>query len=301
MHTGVPVAETRHLLLLGCPPELQDLMESFLSDEGHAVRLGTDISVATVLADTPPDVIILITDPHAPSLALLDSLRATPETAAIPVIVLSTLDALQVQAQSSGNVYTSLPMPFDLHALLEAVQGALARIPFEARVRELPIQADPALERAADLLVRAEREIMLNWVMRIRQVEPFRERTELSTREFLDSLPRILNALALVLRRQLPPEVLLQDEDARGRVRAHADLRHQQGIPAEAVVREYQVLREVLTAQLRTELVVEEHGRVLDELNELLDGAVRVTVAEYTNLLQGGPERGAGFTASVES
>lgn len=31
---------------------------------------------------------------------------------------------------------------------------------------------------------------------------------------------------------------------------AHADLRHRQGIPAEAVVREYQVLREVLTTHL---------------------------------------------------
>jgi hypothetical protein len=127
-------------------------------------------------------------------------------------------------------------------------------------------------------------------VQHVRQVEPFHGRADLSTREFLDDLPRILNALVLVLRRQLPLDILLEDEDARSRVRAHAGVRYRQGIPAEAVVYEYQVLREVMTKQLRNGLAGEEHSVVLDELNNLLDGTVRLTVAEYMHLSGGNAE-----------
>ena len=52
----------------------------------------------------------------------------------------------------------------------------------------------------------------------------------------MNSVPRILNALLLVLRRQIQLEMLVKDDDMRERVRAHAGLRYAQRIPSEGVV-----------------------------------------------------------------
>ena len=284
---------------LASRPSSGDLLTEWLSEEGYSVS-SLDPGLSATWGGTP-HLILAATDPRAESLATLDVLRIQPETAAIPVIVLSTSAAQQDQAQASGNVYATLSMPFEFPDLLDAVRGALAHTLVEARVHTLPSTREPGAVRAAGLLARAERELMLSWLQRIRLVEPFRARDDLSVREFLDNLPRVVNALVETLQREVGRHILVEDEDACGRVRAHADLRHRQGLPAEAVVREYQVLRETIAQHLRAHLPPEDYLQVADDLQQLLDDAVYVTVAEYTQLLHGRPERGVGFSASVES
>jgi CheY-like chemotaxis protein len=246
-----PALTTQRIALSAFAPELSELLESVLAAEGYAPQpldlgpLGTDTP-----AGLPPDLVVLAVGDPA-SLGLLDRLRTSPATTAVPVIVLGTLPPVQEQAQASGNVYAVLSMPFHLDELLEAVEGALAQRPFEARIQDQPSEPDPTVLQSAEVLLRSQRELMLDWVQRIRAVEPFVTRNDIDIRGFLNSLPRIVNALVLVLRQQAPPEVLTRDLEMQGRIREHAHTRQRQGVAAEAVVREYQVLRETISRRLR--------------------------------------------------
>ena len=47
------------------------------------------------------------------------------------------------------------------------------------------------------------------------------------------------------------------------------------------MVREYQVLREVISKRLQREMTAADVLAVMDELNTLLDEAIRITVAAY--------------------
>src|SRR5918911_860024 len=99
------------IALVGFPPELRDLLTEWLSEEGYSVS-SLDPGLSATSGGTP-HLILAATDPRAESLATLDVLRIQPETAAIPVIVLSTSAAQQDQAQALGNVYATLSMPFE--------------------------------------------------------------------------------------------------------------------------------------------------------------------------------------------
>ena len=148
------------IALVGFPPELRDFLTEWLSEEGYSVS-SLDPGLPATSGGTP-HLILAATDPRAESLATLDVLRIQPETAAIPVIVLSTSAAQQDQAQALGNVYATLSMPFEFPDLLDAVRGALAHTLVEARVHTLPSTREPGAVRAAGLLARAERELMLS-------------------------------------------------------------------------------------------------------------------------------------------
>ena len=283
------------LALVGFHSEIGRIVAEALQDEGFTVT-HLEIGPATVgeLSRQRPALIVVEAGLNPAALTLLDDLRVTPETSAVPVIVLGSIEPVQAQAHAAGNVYAVVPLPFDLDDLLRAATGALARTPFEARLLAQPAETDRASRRAADLLARAERDVMLGWVQRIRTIEPFASRPDLSTREFLDGVPRLLNALILTLRHQTPPDVLTSDEDAQGRIRDHARARQCQGIAAEDVVGEYQALREVIAARLRKEMAAADVLPVLDRLVALLDEVVRVTVAEYIALTRAGQPEGRG-------
>jgi hypothetical protein len=191
-------------------------------------------------------------------------------------------------------------MPFEVDDLVGVVGRALARTPIEARLQDVPLRSESALARGADYITREQRRVMLDWAQRIRQVEPFQTRPEIGTREFLDSLPRVLHALTQVLSRREPVEVVERDEDLLGRIRAHADTRRRQGLPAEAAVLEYQMLRQVISERLQSVLGPEDLVVVVGEVSRLTEAAVRITVAEYTALQSGSPERGAGYTVTPD-
>lgn len=138
------------------------------------------------------------------------------------MIVLGTMPLVQQQAQASGNVYTALAMPFELDELLEAAKERSPRVPFEARVQELPAAREAAVQRASELLLGSERELMLGWVQRVQSLEPFRNQPGIGLREFLNNMPRLLNALALALSRDNSAALLADDEDLQARVRTCA-------------------------------------------------------------------------------
>ena len=93
-----------------------------------------------------------------------------------------------------------------------------------------------------------------------------------------------LNALALGLSRDNSAELLANDEDLQARVREHAQLRMRQGVPGEAVVREYQVLRDAIHKHLGRHLAAEDALKAVERLNWSLDEVIRRTVAEYLRL-----------------
>jgi protein-S-isoprenylcysteine O-methyltransferase Ste14/CheY-like chemotaxis protein len=281
--------------LVGIQQDIQDLLELILQEAGYTTAAyPLDLTTIASLAQAQPSVILAETGISATCLEFLDALRSDPLTAAIPVIVLSSIEPMQVQAQAAGNVYAALAEPFDLDELERALAGAIAHTPFEARIAAQPREADPLFTQAAELLLREQRSLMLAWVQQVRQVEPFRSRPDISTRAFLDSVPRILHALVLVLGHQAPPQVFERDDDMQQRIREHAQIRVQQGLTADAVVREYQVLRNVITARLERDLPAQSLLAVAAHLNEVLDEAMRITAGEYAHLASQGqaPESG---------
>lgn len=284
-----PRRDSKRVALVRVDPEIEPILADTLAEAGSQVSSLRPAS-ADQLVRHRPDLILLEAGPQSDAVTLLDALREHPETVGVPVIVLGTMPTLQEQAQTSGNVYTVLPMPFELDELLDAVEGALARVPFEARVQELPAAADPAFQRASELLLGSERELMLGWIQRVRTGEPFRDRPGIDVRAFLNNLPRLLNALALALSRETSAELLATDEDVQVRVREHAHLRMRQGLPGEAVVREYQVLRDAIHKHLGRGLACDDALKALERLNWFVDEVIRITVAEYVRLAQNGPD-----------
>ena len=280
---------SKTVALVGFHPDIGPMVAEALRDEGFATAdLAIGPETLPDLVHGQPDLVVVEAGLDPAALTLLDDLRITPETSATPVIVLGSLETVRAQAQAAGNVYVVVPLPFDLDDLLEAVKVALARTPIEARILAQPSETDRASHQAADILAQAQRDFMLGWVQRIQTIQPFASRPDLSTREFLDGVPRLLNALNLTLRHQTPPGLLTADEDAQDRIRQHARTRQRQGIAAEDVVREYQALREVIAARLRKDMAADDVLAVLDQLNALLDEVVRVTVAEYIQLTRAG-------------
>ena len=278
-------AERKNVALAGFDEDLQALLTEVLESDGYVVSaIPYEATSADDVARISPHLLVLSTGVGTDPIRLLDSLREHAGTAAIPVIVLGTTEAIQEQAHASGNVYASISLPFDIEDLRDVVRNALSETPFEARVQTLPLGREPLFSEAADILATTQRELMLTWVQQIRLVEPFRERSNYSTREFLDSLPRLLYALIVVLRRDAPPDVLVHDSDVQARARSHARLRVDAGFSAEAVVREYQVLRDVISKHLQRHLPAEAVVKVLEEVNWLLDDVVRITVTEYVRM-----------------
>ena len=273
------------IALVGLIPDIEDLLEQILADEGHAARAyPLDIDPAALIHERPR-VIVLQLDMAGRALALLDALRRDDATNAIPVIVLGSLEQMQEQAQAAGNVYTTLGMPFDLDDLLHALESALGHQPFEDRVRTTPPAGDPAFLQAAAILARDQRHIMLDWVQRIHAISPFSERPDLSLRDFLDSVPRLVNAYIAVLRHAVPAtKTLEEDADVTGRIRSHAETRRAQAIPAEGVVHEYQLLHDVVIGRLQRNLDAVSVQPVVGEITRLFDEAQRITVARYDEL-----------------
>jgi CheY-like chemotaxis protein len=274
---------TKRVALVAEDDEIRSLMHDVLEREGYATSTirGDTADIADAIAGMTPDLVVFTTGAHSQQVNLLDKLRQRVETSAIPVVVLGTTQAVEDQAHASGNVHAVLAMPFDLPELLEAISSALSHVPFEARIQTLPLVPDPVLVQAANLLVSGEREIMLVWLQRIRTLEPFADRDDISNRQFLNRLPGLLNAMALLLGRDAPPDVLALDSDIQERSRSHAHLRLGTGISGEAVVREYQVLRDVIGRYMQQHLSAESVVKVAQQVNWLLDDVVRVTVAEY--------------------
>ena len=270
--------------LIGFDVWLREVVELILRDEGFPTRaLQFGPPALAALADGPPDAILLQADLDGRILEFLDALRVSPATQAIPAIVLGTTEPMRNQAQASGNVVAVLAEPFDVEDLVGTVRAALTGSTFEARVGSLPLERS-ASRQAADILLASERDIMLAWTQRVRHLAPQVPRAAASVREFLDSVPRLLHALALVLRHDVTPDALTRDPAVSERIRAHVALRKREGVPVEAALQEYQILGDVIGERLQREMADEEAPQALSEIQQQLDLVKRATTREYARL-----------------
>lgn len=129
-----------HILIVEDTPSNSELLNDLLELQGHQVAVAADAAEAfRRLADRRPDLIIMdIQLPEMDGLEATRTLKGRPETRDIPVLALTALamrgDRERILA-AGCDAY--LPKPIERDALVQAVQGLLARAG-AARLEEAP-------------------------------------------------------------------------------------------------------------------------------------------------------------------
>lgn len=115
----------RTIALVGLDAETQLVVKSVLPGlraTTETVRLGP-ATVAT-LADLHPDLIVLEADTHPDLFSLIESLKTTPATSTVPIIVLTSQPDI-ARGRLSRQVFTVLPLPVEPDDLRVALHSAL--------------------------------------------------------------------------------------------------------------------------------------------------------------------------------
>lgn len=121
-----------HVLVVEDEPSIAEAVRFLLTRAGHQVTvLGDGTSVEAALARQPADLLVLdLMLPGLSGLEILRALRARPETAAMPVMMLTARgqDRDRTAAERAG-VDLFMAKPFSNAELLQAAQTLLARGP----------------------------------------------------------------------------------------------------------------------------------------------------------------------------
>ena len=234
-------------------PELRELEIMVLRDAGYDVVSTSSLADALDAAEREkPNVVVVDAEPRQSiGWDLMDRLLQNPETRQIPVVVISTLERVVGEAQAAPNVRTSVIAPYDIDALSRAVAMALGNPPPAAVVPPAAERVPASYVTAADILTRGSRRIVLRTVNALRREEPFASRFPELSRGLVDDLGMIFGAIVEGLRRTLPPTEVFQVPKIRQSIDAHDRLRHRQGVPLTAAIREAQILRDEATTYLR--------------------------------------------------
>jgi hypothetical protein len=124
--TGATAADAPAVALVGLVPALSDVLVVTLAGEGYAPRvLPLDADAVRLLAQAPPRAVVFDGHAFANTRAFLSDLRARPETAAVPVVVLGPARPDEVPR---FEVVFRLGRTVDLPELLAAVQRATGRL-----------------------------------------------------------------------------------------------------------------------------------------------------------------------------
>ncbi|MGH2352450.1 MAG: response regulator transcription factor [Chloroflexota bacterium] len=120
-------AESRRVLIIEDDPHIRDLLVDMLSGDGYAVTSADSaLGAATLVRRLRPGVIILdLGLPYRSGATLLSDLKADPETAEIPVLVVSALSET-LSPERRALAADVLTKPVGLRELLDAVQAAYA-------------------------------------------------------------------------------------------------------------------------------------------------------------------------------
>ena len=116
-----------HLLVIEDEPCIRDLFTTVLTAAGHVVRAAPDgqAGLEEALAQ-PPDLILLdLVMPGLDGLQVAARLRATPETAMVPLVMVTAWDAALDRALAAG-VDDFLRKPVDVGDLTLRVAALLA-------------------------------------------------------------------------------------------------------------------------------------------------------------------------------
>jgi DNA-binding response OmpR family regulator len=124
----VSVDENARVLVVDDDELIRDTLATALTDEGYVVRVAGDGRAALhTLGEWRPDLIVLdLMMPVMDGRAFRAAQRSAAVTANIPVIVLSAAHNVHVRA-AELEAAAVFPKPFDLGALLDAVESALGR------------------------------------------------------------------------------------------------------------------------------------------------------------------------------
>jgi len=121
-----------HVLVVDDNPDDRNLLERILADAGYTVTTASDgVEAIADLALSPPDLVVLdLMMPDVDGFAVLENMKARPETRDIPVIVVTAKElSADERADLTARVQALLQKGlFDQERLLGDVAAALARL-----------------------------------------------------------------------------------------------------------------------------------------------------------------------------
>ena len=117
------------ILVVEDDPGVAELVEVVLMGEGYTVALARDGAEGLQLArDWQPDLILLdLSLPKLDGSAVVRLLKAEPETAEIPIVLMSAARTIRAQTDQLHEADAALAKPFDIEALLTQVAFHLPR------------------------------------------------------------------------------------------------------------------------------------------------------------------------------
>ncbi|HEX5417251.1 MAG TPA: hypothetical protein VFZ25_16420 [Chloroflexota bacterium] len=281
------------ILVIEPNPDLRELEETILSDDGYRVETPPDESdPVETAARSAPDVIVLgISGTNAPrDWQILDQLQANPRTRTIPVVIISTSEHTAAAAQATpvvGSVGRTIVAPYNINALEDAVAHALKNPPPAAVLPPPSRQPSPAVVFAADELNAHARQLALDTVQKLRGTEPYKSRFTELTIGLVDDFGTMLGAIIDGLRRGLAPRVVFQVPVIRQAIERHVRLREKQGLGKGATIREDLILRGEIDRFIRglagkQGFTANDASEVNDAINRFVGELMRVIDEEFT-------------------
>jgi CheY-like chemotaxis protein len=281
----------KRVLIVEHDEDIAYLIGSILTQAGYETQslVGPEDVVGAVRT-LLPDVAVVDLLPDDEAFRILDTMRADPDTATIPVLAMTTSERLAEAAVASYNVRATLAKPFDLDELLAKVDEVLGKPPFQVAAAPAPAgEPRDLLEQGERILAVRSREALFRWVQRLRAQPPWSERKDLGMGKVLDSVPVLVEAVVAAMRYGNPQEFFARHPDADERVGEHARVRRQQGFGLEDLIREYAILRDELLGTLWSHLpeqVARREAQALAQVfNATLDKIIETTALAYL----GGP------------
>ena len=117
------------ILVVDDEPDVADLIEAVLKDEGYAVAIARDGAQGLMLArEWGPDLILMdVLLPGVDGATVIRRLKSEPDTAAIPIVAMSAGRTIRTHTGELDAADGALAKPFDIEALLAQVAFHLAR------------------------------------------------------------------------------------------------------------------------------------------------------------------------------
>jgi CheY-like chemotaxis protein len=118
---------TKLVLIIDDEPVIAWLLASAFRDRGHGVEIATNGMDGLAQARRhPPDAVVLdVMMPEMDGFSVLEALRSDPNTAAIPVLLMSAAfePSFRQRADQNGGVF--IEKPFDWAKLVRTVESML--------------------------------------------------------------------------------------------------------------------------------------------------------------------------------
>jgi CheY-like chemotaxis protein len=241
------------VLLIERQADLRELNELILREAGYQVQtVSPNADPVAVAAGSHPKAIVLdIQVNHPLDWQILDQLNANSITETIPVVVISTSERAVTTAQATPVVGPAIVMPYDIDALQRAVATALKQPPPAAVLPPSPHPPPADLATVGRFLNAHSRALVLRAISCLQKIEPFHSHFPELSPGLVDNLPVMLGALTVALERGLTPEDAVAPPRIRAAIREHVELRLRQRFDPGAILREYQVLTDVILAYLQ--------------------------------------------------